>query len=110
MKVKAVSVTNVRKIPITQYGSLESGGTVWADVEDGEDYNDVMDALADGLRKRIKAEFEALPKPLRLYYALTVQRGLQQTGNGTATYSVDEVAKAFAEIEKSLGLEVVSQQ
>jgi len=92
MLVTAVEVTVKRKIPITDYGSIELGGSVWAQIGPEEDYEAAMATLSGALQERIRGDFEALPDPLKAYYREVVRKNAP-----TGKVTVKEVHQAAAE-------------
>ena len=92
MRVKTVSTTYERKIPVTQWGSVTLGGTIWADVDEDEDYQAVMKVLRDGLKAQVRADFEELPAPLKQYYAKVVAEGASGSADKASLRAAHEMA------------------
>ncbi len=62
MKVSTVSVSYERKFNLGDYNSLHLCCTIWADLEEGDQSQDVINALQDQARNSVKAEYGRLAK------------------------------------------------
>lgn len=61
-QIKTVSVTYERKQNLGDFSSANVGCTVWADVRDGEDLDQVMRALWDMAKANVKTQLVPLTK------------------------------------------------
>lgn len=62
MKVKTVSVTYDRKFNLGDYNSATIGLTVWADVEENDDYDASVRRLQDEARTAVREEWRRLAR------------------------------------------------
>lgn len=62
MKVKTVSVTYDRKFNLGDYNSATIGLTVWADVEENDDYDALVRRLQDEARTAVREEWRRLAR------------------------------------------------
>ena len=62
MRVNTVSVSYGRKFNLGDYNSLSLEVTLWADLEEGDVAQAVINSLQDQARNSVKAEYGRLPK------------------------------------------------
>jgi hypothetical protein len=63
MKVKTVSVEYQRKINLGDYNSATIGLTLWADVDEDEDHDQVVLELQRQARELARSEYKRLVRP-----------------------------------------------
>lgn len=63
MKVTTVSIVYERKFNLGDYNSAHIGLSLWADVEDGEDHQEVVRELQRQARDLARDEYRRLVKP-----------------------------------------------
>lgn len=61
MKVNSVAVCYERKFNLGDYQSLKLECTIWADLEEGDESQQVIQNLQDQARDAVKREFSRLP-------------------------------------------------
>jgi len=62
MRVNTVSVSYGRKFNLGDYNSLALEVTLWADLEEGDDAQTVVNSLQEQARESVKREYGRLPK------------------------------------------------